>query len=148
MQIWDTQRIILSMLYLNTPYIACKWTCRDERDIYILPKEGNIFKKWNCIIDVLITLNFIMIYLFVCLWVFVPFESFSLIWRRHNCRWRAANFYLCSALMAIEQWGFFSVPHVMWHGASVYYGHLRGHVTLTPVAERLAVELSLPVFTT
>ena len=29
-------------------------------------------------------------------------------------------FYLCSALMAIEQWGFFSVPHLLWHGASVY----------------------------
>ena len=30
--------------------------------------------------------------------------------------WRGANFDLCSALMAIEQWVFFSVPHVMWHG--------------------------------
>ena len=29
-----------------------------------------------------------------------------------------------------------------------YDGHLRGPVTLTPVAERLAKELSLPVFTT
>ena len=44
---------------------------------------------------------------------------------------------------AIEQWGFFSVPNLQWHGASVYNGHLRGPVTLTPVAERLAVELSL-----
>ena len=32
--------------------------------------------------------------------------------------------------------------------ASVYNGHLRGPVTLTLIAERLAVELSLPVFTT
>ena len=31
----------------------------------------------------------------------------------------------------------------LWHGASVYNGHLRGHVTLTPNTERLAVELSL-----
>ena len=37
------------------------------------------------------------------------------------------------------------VPHLPWHGASVYNGHLRGPVTLTPVAEYLAVELSLPV---
>ena len=29
----------------------------------------------------------------------------------------------------------------------VYNGHLRGPVTLTPVAERLAVEMSLSVFT-
>ena len=35
-------------------------------------------------------------YLFVCL-------NFSLIWRRHHCRKGAANFELCSVLMAIEQ---------------------------------------------
>ena len=34
------------------------------------------------------------------------------------------------------------------HTASVYNGHLRGPVTLTPITERLAVELSLPVLTT
>ena len=59
----------------------------------------------------------------------VPLENYSHIWRRHHCRWRAANFDLCSALMAIEQWGFFSVPHLLWHGASIYDGHLRGPVT-------------------
>ena len=42
---------------------------------------------------------------------------------------RAANFDLCSALMAIEQWGFFSMPHLLWHGASVYNGHLLRPVT-------------------
>ena len=45
------------------------------------------------------------------------------------------------ALMAIVQSGFFSVPHLLWHGASVYNGHLRGPMTLSPYAERLAVEL-------
>ena len=85
--------------------------------------------------------------LFVCLWLFVPLENFSLKWRRHHCRWKAANFDLCSALMPIEEWGFFSVPHLLWYGPTVYNGHLRGPVTLIPVAERLAVELSLPVFT-
>ena len=49
--------------------------------------------------------------------------------------------------MVIEQWGFFSVTHQPWHGASVYEGHLRRPLTLTSVAKRLAVELSLPVFT-
>ena len=34
------------------------------------------------------------------------------------------------ALMAIEQWGFFSVPHLLWHWAYVYNGHLRGPVIL------------------
>ena len=83
--------------------------------------------------------------LFVCLEFIVPFKNFSLIWRGHHCRWSAA-FDLCSTLMAIEQWGFFNLPHLLQIGASVYNGHLRGHVTLTPVAECLAVELSLPVF--
>ena len=32
----------------------------------------------------------------------------------------------CSAIMAIEQWGFFRVSHLLWHGVSVYIGHLRG----------------------
>ena len=81
-----------------------------------------------------------LVSLFLCEGIFVQLENFSLIWRRY--RWRAAAFDLCSL------WGFFSVPHLLWHGASVYDGHLRGPVTLTPVAERLAVELSKPVFTT
>ena len=37
---------------------------------------------------------------------------------------KATNFDLCSALMAIEQWGFFSMPHILW---PVNNGHLRGH---------------------
>ena len=61
--------------------------------------------------------------LFVCL-------KFWLIWRRHHYQWRAANFDLCSALMAIEQWVFFSVPHLLW-----YNGHLQGPVTLAPFAK-------------
>ena len=74
----------------------------------------------------------------------VPLENFSLIWRRHHSRWTAANFDLCAALMAIEQWGFFNVPHLLRHGTTVYNGHLRGPVTLTALAERLVVKLSLP----
>ena len=33
----------------------------------------------------------------------------------------ATNFDLiCTALITIEQWGFFSVPHLLWHETSVY----------------------------
>ena len=46
--------------------------------------------------------------------------------------------------MAIEQWGFFRVPHLLWHGSSVYNDYLRWSVTLSPIAERLVVVLSLP----
>ena len=38
------------------------------------------------------------------------------------------------------------MPHLLRHGASVYNGHFRGPMTLTFIAERLAVDLSLSVF--
>ena len=40
------------------------------------------------------------------------------------------------------------MPHLMLQEASVYNGYFRGPVTLTSVAERLAVELSLLFLTT
>ena len=109
-------------------------------------KSTSVVKKGKQLHKEIDNFNSKMTDLFVCL--FVPLENFSLIWRRHHCRRRAANFDLCSALMAIEQWGFHNFPHPLRHGPTVYNGHLRGPVTLTPVAERLAVELSLPVLTT
>ena len=42
----------------------------------------------------------------------------------------------------------FCFHFLLRHGPTVYNGHFRGPVTLTPVAERLAVEMSQPVFTT
>ena len=42
---------------------------------------------------------------FVCLVFFVLLENFSLIWIRHHYRWKAANFELCSALIAIRSKG-------------------------------------------
>ena len=57
----------------------------------------------------------------------------------------ASHFDLYSALMSLKQGRFFSVPHLLWQRTSVYNGHLGGSVTLTAVAEHLAVELPLPV---
>ena len=84
----------------------------------------------------------IMYGLFVCL-LFVPLDNFSFIWRRHHWWLRAANFDLCSAPMAIEQWEFLKVPYLLWHEASINNGHLWAPVRLSLIAERLAVELSL-----
>ena len=64
---------------------------------------------------------------FVCL-----LENFSLIWRHHYYQ----CFDLCSALMAIEQLGFFSMPHLLWHRISIYNGNLQKPVTLTPKVYR------------
>ena len=82
-----------------------------------------------------------------CVGLYVPLKNFSLLWSRHHYmyRWRASKFDLCSTLTATEQWGFFSLSHLL---ESVYNGHLRALVILTPVADHLAVELSLPVLTT
>ena len=63
---------------------------------------------------------------------FRPTREIALICTRH-----IAGEGLHTALMAIEQWGIFNVPHLLWYGPTLYNGHLR--------AERLAVTLSLPV---
>ena len=49
---------------------------------------------------------------------FLVFSSHSRtpILRRHHYRWRAAKFDFYSAVMAIEKWGVFSVPNLLWHG--------------------------------
>ena len=83
--------------------------------------------------------------LLVCLVFFVLLENFLLIWRRHHLRWRTANSDIYSAPMAIDQWRFFSILHLLRHKASVYNGHQWGPVKLAPVADRLAVDMSLPV---
>ena len=50
--------------------------------------------------------------------------------------YKSQDFRIKQRLQAICDW------------VSIYNGHLRGPVTRTPIVERLAVELSLPVFTT
>ena len=69
-------------------------------------------------------------------------DNILLIWRRHHCQWRDANFNLCSALIEIEHLGLFSVPYLPGHSASVYYHHLWVPVAFTVVAKRISVELS------
>ena len=72
----------------------------------------------------------------IIFWISFKLLFLSLLWRRHHYRWRAANFDLCSAHIAFEKWGFFSVPHLLWHGESISTGHPRGPVTLIPIAKR------------
>jgi hypothetical protein len=58
------------------------------------------------------------------IWVFTVLspaqEFFTNIWRRPHYRWRVQNLDLCSALRAFEQAGIFTVPHLLWHGATVF----------------------------
>ena len=78
--------------------------------------------------------------LVLIVWVFRPTRQHFTHMETSPLLVKAPNVDQCSTLMVIEQCGFFSVPHLLRHGASVYNGYLRGPVTLTPVAERLAAE--------
>ena len=69
-------------------------------------------------------------------------EKFSLIWRPYHYWSGASNWGLNSIIRALGQWRFFSVPNSLLHGSTIYKGHLTGPVTLEPVVEHLAVELS------
>ena len=89
-----------------------------------------------------------MVFFLVYLEVYRPTQEFFTHMETSPLLVKGCNFDLCSALTAIEQWGFFNVPHGLRHRPIIYNGHLQRLVTLTPVAEHLAVELSLPVFTT
>ena len=95
--------------------------------------------------QILITLDNYLHKKFFCLCeVYRAIRDFSLTWSPlpvNGCKF----VYLCSALMIIEQWGYFNDSHLLWHGPTLYNGHLRGPVTLTPVAVCMAVELSLPI---
>ena len=68
----------------------------------------------------------------ICLGSFDSLGNFSLIWSRHHYQWSTIHYDLFLTLMAIEQWGFFNVPHLLWHGPTLYNDHLRCSVTLTP----------------
>ena len=66
---------------------------------------------------------------------FFPLENFSLIWRPMTSPLPVKGYKdPCLALRPIEQWGFFRMPDLLWHEASVYNGHLRGPVTLALIA--------------
>ena len=92
--------------------------------------------------------TFVCLFCCVCLFgVYCPTWEFFPHMETSPLLVRTANFDICSALMAIEQWGFFNVPQLLSYGLTFYNGHLlRTRHTL--VAEHLAVELSQTVLTT
>ena len=127
----------------KTRYNLCNFHGHDSTSIIAITRV----EKYQWLI-IFIDFGHLTVRCFCLFGVYRPTQNFSLIWRRNYDWWRAANFDLCSALMAIEQWGFFNVRNLLRHGHTVYNGHLRGPVTLAHVAEPLAVELSLPVSAT
>ena len=54
----------------------------------------------------------------VCLGFLIPLKNFSLkdiIWRIHHYRWEVANFDIYLSLLAVDQWGVFSMLHTYWY---------------------------------
>jgi hypothetical protein len=51
---------------------------------------------------------------------YVPLKNFSLIWGRHHCWWRAAKFRPMLGAHGLWAGGIFIVPHLLWHGTSVF----------------------------
>ena len=83
-------------------------------------------------------------YMFVCLFgVFRPTREFFTHSLVTGCKFWPMLGPDCHLAVRV-----FSVSHLLWHGTSVYNWLSPRTVTLTPNAERLAVELSLPVLTT
>ena len=91
--------------------------------------KTTVWELFQSILVILIYLPFIFL-MFPCFGFIASFENFSLIWRRQHYRWKAKNFDLSLAPMTMEQWGFFSVPQLLWQGASVYNSHLLPSVWL------------------
>ena len=80
--------------------------------------------------------------LFVCLFVLRPtrkifthLETSPLHWKAIELNpysalrtFKAIKFNPQSALRTIQQWEFFNVPHLLWHGPTLCNGHLRSHI--------------------
>ena len=78
------------------------------RHSWPMSSEDSLTCHTYCDTDQPFLMKNVHICLFLCLGFCVSLKNFSLIWRCQHCRWRAVNFNLCSAIMAIEQWRFFS----------------------------------------
>ena len=87
------------MTYTATPYHKNPYSGGHEIYNFCWPFLGHHYHILS------LSILWLGVCLFVCLELIVPLENFSLKWRRHHYRWMAANFDLCSALMAIEKWG-------------------------------------------
>jgi hypothetical protein len=51
---------------------------------------------------------------------YVPLKNFSLIGRRHHCRWRATKFSPMLGAQGLWAGRDFYRAHLLWHGASVF----------------------------
>jgi hypothetical protein len=82
----------------------------------------NLNFPWHCLVECkhAAILNFRLRWLIDYLRFYVLLKKFSLIWRRHHYRWRAAKFRPMLGAQGLWAGGIVIVPHLLWHGASVF----------------------------
>ena len=110
-------------------------------------RERNVFRYWTICRCSYSRCSF------VCLEFIVPLENFTFIWRRHICRWRAADFDLCSALIASDQF-FNSLACQMYTYSNTRHPFilvisedpLHAHLTLTTCKRFVATRSQTPIF--
>ena len=64
--------------------------------------------------------KFLSVFIYSWLMICLTLKNFSLIWRCHDYRWRAAKLKPMLGAQGLEQIGIFIMPHLLWHGASVF----------------------------
>ena len=90
--------------------------------------------------------NFVFVLFFVSLFVW-GLSSYSRVFISNGDVYiTGEELYFWPMLGTHDHWGFLSVLHFRDTGHPLYNGHLRRPVTLTPIAKRWAVKLSLPGF--
>ena len=101
------------------------------KEFYLYPQIHNYCKFVE---DTCRTSNMIKIAMFVWLGFYNLLENFETSRFQVKAGLQILTFARHPWLL-IEQWGLFSMPHLLWVGAFVYNGHIWGPMTLTPVAE-------------
>ena len=134
-------RIVRLQILQEKIYITCVselcifyWNARILYLFILYP----LFNIYNIIV-LIIAPNRRAIDLILYVWFFwgiiLPIREFSTHMESHHYRWKAINLDICSVILAIEQWGFFSVPNLLWHGGIRLY-IFNGHLREEPAVER------------
>ena len=86
--------------------------------------------QWRYNVQLQLSILYPLLFIWICLFVYLFFGGLTSDSRIFHSFLpvKYANFELCSALMTIAQWGFFSLPHLLWHETSIseapWYLHL------------------------
>ena len=151
--LWCPVNLTFDLLIPNSKEnIVVSWVVYMYYDMVTLDRKDKALETrqpfYNSSIDTARVLVFnrnrLIDWLFV---VFHPVENISLILRRHHCWWRAANLDLCLALMAFSSEGYLACHTCCNTGPPFLRSHPKDPWFSLLNAELLAMEQSLPIFT-